>query len=139
MKTKYDKDAREAASTLWAKLQELPAHQQHEAICAALKDYACEADKRLDESKWAGKYKQACIAISDYHDALELWQKRCGDLYELAVTLKRHATEAQSMYNVHAEDLIADADRILAEVNSNAAPAAPSNDAHQPTRRTDAS
>jgi hypothetical protein len=126
MKTKYDKDAREAASTLWAKLQELPAHQQHEAICAALKDYACEADKRLDESKWAGKYKQACIAISDYHDALEKWQKRSGDLYELAITLKRHATEAQSMYGVHAEELIAHAECVLLWVNS-AAPAAPSN------------
>jgi len=127
MKTKYDKDARDAASALWAKLQETPTHRQHEAICAALKDYACVTDKQLDESKWAGKYRQACIAISDYHDDLEQWQKRSGELHELTVTLKRHATEAQAMYGVHAEDLIADADRVLAGVNSSSLPAAPSN------------
>ena len=51
-----------------------------------------------------------------------IWQKRSADLYELAVTLKKHATEAQSMYGVHAEELIADADRVLSDVNSNSSP-----------------
>jgi hypothetical protein len=70
MKPKYDQNCREAASDLWAKLQETPAWGQHEVICAALKDYACEADKRLDESEWASKYRDACITISDLHDEL---------------------------------------------------------------------
>lgn len=51
-----------------------------------------------------------------------VWQKRSADLYEIAVTLKRHAVEAQSMYGVHAEELIADADRVLSDVNSNSSP-----------------
>lgn len=49
--------------------------------------------------------------------AEEIWQKRSADLYELAVTLKRHASEAQTMFGVHAEELIADAERTLAAVN----------------------
>lgn len=61
--------------------------------------------------------------LREFEDRISAkWQKRSGDLYELAVTLKKHASEAQAMYGVHAEELIADADRVLSDVNSNSSP-----------------
>lgn len=42
---------------------------------------------------------------------------KCADLWLLGTELVRHASEAQSMYGVHAEELIADAREKLSSVN----------------------
>lgn len=83
------------------------------------KELAAEiADHADTQRKWDEALDAGLQVLAD----LEAWQKRSGDLYELAVSLKRHASEAQSMYGVHAEELIADADRALSDVNSKSLP-----------------
>jgi hypothetical protein len=43
------------------------------------------------------------------------WHKKAGDLYELAVCLKKHAQQAQERYAVDAEILLAQAEKVLKE------------------------
>ena len=57
-------------------------------------------------------------------DESQIWEKRSGDLYELAVELKKHAAEAQELYGVHAEALIEHAETVLSAVNSEGKPIA---------------
>lgn len=75
MKTEpqYDPDCIEATQALWKELTKhaLRPSDATPIIAAALKEYACEADKRITESEWAQKYKEACIDIATLHEAVE--------------------------------------------------------------------
>lgn len=89
-----------------------PDHYRTQFIAQSMREFAKAAINREMSSRPA--------PVTKGDGELALWKKRCGDLYELAVSLKRHASEAQSMYGVHAEELIEDAEKILSAVNSNA-------------------
>lgn len=68
----YDPDCAEAAAELWAQLAN---HEGEDAdaqiaICRALKEYACEHDKRITSDEWAMKYRDACEQIGRMYEAL---------------------------------------------------------------------
>lgn len=77
MKTEhqYDPDCAEAAAELWEKLagHEGEDNDAQLIIERALKDYACEADRRITSDEWAQKYRGACEDIGAMAEALEFY------------------------------------------------------------------
>jgi hypothetical protein len=74
----YDPDCAEAAAELWQRLASFEGEDADAQliICDALKEYACEADKRMTESEWAKKYHDACIHIAKLHERIEKLTRR---------------------------------------------------------------
>lgn len=82
--TDYDPDCADAAAELWLLIAD---HEGEDAdaqliIARALKEYACECDKRITSDKWAQMYRGACEQIGRMMEALEFYGNK--DHYRLS-------------------------------------------------------
>ena len=100
--SKYDPDCLEAADKLISALSRcnVIGPEFRPLIAKALKDYACEADKRITSDQWAQKYRQACIEISYFDDLLEA-SKALREIVE-GVTSERWASAGRRLKDAKA-------------------------------------
>lgn len=68
----YDPERAEAAAELWSKLHSFEGEDADAQLIIekAMSEYACTADKRIEDSEWAQKYRGACEKIGEMLEAL---------------------------------------------------------------------
>lgn len=75
----YDPDRAEAAAELWDRLRSFEGEDNDAQLIIekAMSEYACTADKRIEDSEWAQKYRSACEMIGQMHEALMAIKYTC--------------------------------------------------------------